>query len=123
MRVENVSILQEGIMSNRTELIKHAKESLRKEFKLPLVGVSIETKITDKACDLVFPHLSDEVLAVITSAADGLQEDEIEVIRSNIVTYVNRLVDIPWVPESGEKILFEKAVDSILEWLQAGKAI
>lgn len=110
-------------MSNRTELIKHAKEVLRKEFKLPLVGDSIETKITDKACDLVFPHLSDEVLAVITSAADGLQEDEIAVIRGNVVTYVNRLVDIPWVPESGEKILFEKAVDSILEWLQAGKAI
>ena len=107
----------------RSELLKLAKEALRKEFKLPLVGASLETKVTDKACDLVFPHLSDEVLAVITSAADGLQEDEIAVIRGNVVTYVNRLIDLPWIPESGEKILFEKAVDSILEWLQHGKAI
>jgi hypothetical protein len=107
----------------RTELIKAAKEALRKEFKLPLVGTSVETAITDKACDVVFPHFSDEVLAIITSAADGLDSEEIAVVRSNIVTYVNRLVDIPWVPESGEKILFEKAVDAILAWLQEGRSI
>jgi hypothetical protein len=110
-------------MTNRTELLKLAKESLRKEFKLPLVGTSIETAITDKACDLMFPHFSDEVLAVITSAADGLEADEIEVIRGNIVTYVNRIVDVPLMPESAEKLIFGKAVDAVLEWLQHGKAI
>ena len=44
-------------------------------------------------------------------------------MRGNIVTYVNRLVDIPWIPESGEKILFEKAVDAILAWLQEGRSV
>lgn len=107
----------------RTELIKSAKEALRKEFKLPLVGTSVETSITDKACEVVFPHFSDEVLTVISSAADGLDSEEIVVIRGNLVTYVNRLVDIPWIPESGERVLFEKAVDAILEWLQHGKSV
>jgi hypothetical protein len=71
----------------------------------------------------VFPHFSEEVLSVIASAADGLTPEEIAVVRGNVVTYVNRLVDIPWIPESGEKILFEKALDAILAWLQHGKSI
>jgi hypothetical protein len=107
----------------RTELIKVAKEALRKEFKLPLVGTSVETAITDRACDLAFPHFSDEVLEIITSASDGLDPEELGVLQGTVVTYLNRQIDIPYLPESAEKLLFDRAVDAIFSWLKEGKSI
>ena len=110
-------------MSNRAQLLTACKEALRKDFSLPLVGKSIETAIVDKVCELALPLLSDEVLAVITDASDGLSEDEIEAHKASIVTYINRSVDLPYLPESAEALLISRTIDALLSYLHIGKAI
>lgn len=110
-------------MSTRSDLIKLTKESLRKNFSLPIIGESPQTKITDLAVDLIFPHLTNDMLDDLGPESTGLAAEIYTAVETAVTNYNSQNLEVPATPGSEQKTLFDDAVTAILAWIETGDAI
>lgn len=96
---------------------------LNEQLDLPFVPENQEARVIRWAVNLVIPKIPEWVLPFLVSAADGLTPEDIALHEDNIVREVNRLVDVPWTPESMEEMLIRPVVHAILQYALQGNAL
>lgn len=63
------------------------------------------------------------ILKHLAAVSDGIDQDDLEAWKLDLITYGNKAIDIPFVPEVLEQQVIEPIVDMILEAAQQGFAI
>ncbi len=110
--------------------IKVVATKINKKIDIPVIGEKFEQRIivfalekVDKELDELLPP---DLAQLLDDVSDGIEPGspaDFEQIKSNIVIYLNKKVDIPILGEKGEQQLFTLAIDIIFDALRKGDKI
>lgn len=103
--------------------ITHLAEQLNDALDLPWVPEVVEQKWIEWVLIRVVKVVPVEVVAIITSAADGLSLEDLQVLEDKIVKLANDLIDIPMIPEGVEEGLIRPIVRQLLTFAQTGRSL
>lgn len=113
-------------MLSEDQILAVAKK-INKKVNLPIVGERFEEKIIVKALKKVDAeldeHLPGEFSELLDSLTDGLEPgsaNDLEQFKDNLVSYLNKKIDLPILGEKGERKLFEIAIDIIVDAMRKG---
>lgn len=93
---------------------------LNAQTDIPFLSEESERRAIEWLVNKVVPHLPDWVLDAMNSAADGLTELELNVIRSRTIAETNKVLDIPGIPDFIEGRVIAFVVDAILDYAREG---
>ena len=101
---------------------------INEEVDLPIIGEDAEkelfTKAVEKVLELLEKELPPSLLKLITEAGESLPpKTELKEIKSNLVDFINKNVNIPLIGERKEKKLFAKLVDLLFDAITNEKAV
>lgn len=89
-------------------------DALCAELKVPGVGDTVERAAITRCVAAVYDHVPPFVWDIVVTAADGIQEQEVDAILESISKTVAARANMPWVPVSIRK----QVVDQILATLR-----
>lgn len=98
-------------------------DKLNAEFDLPFLDESDEKRLLYSGVALISLHIPPDLRSVIISAADGLDEHEIELHRDTLITTLAKLIDNKRVPDWIERYGAAALVDAVLVFARRGQAI
>jgi len=98
-------------------------DKLNAEFDLPFLDEAEEKRLLYSGVALISLHIPPDLRAVAISAADGLDEHEIEMHRDTLINTVARLIDNKRVPNWIERYGAAALVDAVLVFARRGQAI
>lgn len=107
----------------REEKIAKIVEAMNAATDIPLVGEQTEGKALEWLAGKTLVHLPDRALDAILTVSDGLSDDEIAMLSDVLTSFVNSAVDIPYVPEAGEELIFRQVIDFVLSKAKEGVSI
>lgn len=105
-------------------------EKINEKVNLPILGEKAEFALIKKAIYKVLDALDDEIpeefLDFLEDTAQGFDPENgtnIEQVKNNVVTFINKKVDLPIIGEKTEKKIFETLVDVLLDAMTKGKKL
>ncbi|HKI89849.1 MAG TPA: hypothetical protein VKA38_12540 [Draconibacterium sp.] len=112
------------------EQVTFIAEKINEKVDLPVLGEKAEFAIIKKAVKKVLKLLEDEIpeeyLDFLQDTAKGFDPEQgtnIQLIKDNIVEFVNKKVDIPLLGEDTEKEVFSVAVDVLIDAMTKNKRL
>jgi len=96
---------------------------LNAELNLPFATEGQEARIIRWAVNLVSVVLPEWVVPFLESAVDGLSPLDILQHEETLVTELNKLIDIPYIPEVMETAVIRPVVHAILEYALIDKQL
>lgn len=103
---------------------------INKKVNIPILGEKAEFALIKKAINKVLKVLEDEIpeefMDFLEDTAIGFDPEQginIELIKNNLVTFVNEKVNIPIIGEKAEKKVFSAALDILFEAMTKGKKL
>ena len=109
-------------MSNE-EFIQSLVSRLNVQLDLPFVGEAFEGQMLDWVVRKIVPMIPDSIREFVLTAADGIDEQELDRLEDVLVNVLNHHIDIPWVPEQLEPGLFRPVVQAILDYAKLGLSL
>ena len=109
-------------MSNE-EFIQSLVSRLNVQLDLPFVGEAFEAQMLDWVVRKIVPMIPDSIREFVLTAADGIDEQELDRLEDVLVSVLNHHIDIPWVPEQLEPGLFRPVVQAVLSYAQLGLSL
>jgi len=102
-------------------------KKINKKIDVPVIGEKFEQRIfvfalkkIDKELDEQLPPDLANLLDDVTDGIEPGTPADFEAIKTNIVIYLNKKLDIPILGEQGEQQLFRLAIDIIFDALRKG---
>lgn len=83
-------------------------------LKVPGIGETVERAAITRCVAAVYDHIPAFVWEIVVSAADGIQEEEIDSLLDSISRTLASRANMPWVPVSIRK----QVIDQILATLR-----
>lgn len=124
-----VKSLNQIIMLSNVQIEFLAKK-INVKLNLPLLGEKAELAIIKKAInkvlDIIEDELPDEFYDFLEDTAQGFDPKEgvnIELLKGNIVPFVNEKVNIPLINEETEEKLFSTMFDILFDAMTKGKKL
>ena len=100
---------------------------LAEKKNLPLFGEEKEKivfiKIVKKIDQTLYKVLPNELYATIRDVEGGIDDDEAREISRRLTKYINKEIDIPYLPEILEKAIIKMALDIIIDAMRKGKKL
>jgi hypothetical protein len=96
---------------------------LNANLDVPFIPEGQEERAIRWAVGLITPNLPEWFIEFAASAANGLTEEEMRVHEDVLVIEVNKLVDVPWTPESIEAALIRPVIHHLLGYAVLGKVM
>ncbi|MEN8118050.1 MAG: hypothetical protein ABFS16_13785 [Bacteroidota bacterium] len=110
--------------------IEFLAKKINVKLNLPLLGEKAELAIIKKAInkvlDIIEDELPDEFYDFLEDTAQGFDPKEgvnIELLKGNIVPFVNEKVNIPLINEETEEKLFSTMFDILFDAMTKGKKL
>jgi translation elongation factor EF-1beta len=102
-------------------------DKVNAKIDLPIVGERLErmlikfglNKLNAKLAEVLPPEMSQ----MLDDAADGLSDEEVQLIEEKVVTYLNEKINIPILNEDSERKLIETVVEELISALKKGKTL
>jgi hypothetical protein len=110
-------------MLTSTGVIDDLVKKLNAELDVPFVPESAEEKAIRWIVEKVAPHVPEWALVAMATVADGVTKEELEKLAEVLVAEINKLVDLPGVPEVVEAKLISFVVNGLLDYALAGNKI
>lgn len=110
-------------MLTSTGVIDDLVRKLNTELDVPFVPESAEEKAIRWIVGKVAPHVPEWAVVAMATVADGVTKEELEKLAEVLVAEVNKLVDLPGVPEMVEAKLISFVVNGLLDYALAGNKI
>lgn len=112
------------------EQVVFIAEKINEKVNLPILGEKAELAIIKKAVKKVLKLLEDEIpeeyLDFLEDTAKGFDPEQganIQLIKGNIVEFVNKKVDIPLLNENTEKEVFGTLIDVLFDAMTKDKKL
>ena len=96
---------------------------LNAELNIPFATEGQEERILRWAVNLVSAVLPEWVVPFLESAADGLSALDIIQHEETLIKELNKLIDIPYIPEAMEAAVIRPVVHAILEYALVNKQL
>lgn len=103
---------------------------INEKVDLPILGEQAEFAIIKKAINKVLDVLEDEIpnefVDFIEDTAQGFDPEQgtnVELVKENIITFVNEKVNLPLIGEKTEAKIFSTLVDILFEAMTKGKKL
>lgn len=106
----------------KTEKIDYILEAANKSLDLPVLGEQSEAWLLGHGRSLL-ERMPDRVLDVVLTVSDGLEADEVERLRKEVVELANKAIDVKYVPEAMEELVLDRFLTFLFEACQKGLAI
>ena len=103
--------------------VAHVASQLNVTFNIPFVPESMEQAWLVWILDKAVPFIPIDIWAFIADSADGLTVEEQKRHEDAIVISVNKLIDLPVIPESVEEALIRPVVHSLLQYAVPGASL
>lgn len=98
--------------------VQDLAEKVNKEINIPLINERREGKILLKVIlkidRFLYDNLPNEIYDLIRTLDDGISEDEAKNLVKRLVKLVNNKIDIPYIPEPFEYILFNLIIGLVV---------
>jgi hypothetical protein len=107
----------------REEKIAAIVEAVNAATDVPFIGEVTEGQAITYVANKTLVHLPDWALDLFFSLTDGLDDREVLLLTEVLSGYVNAAIDVPWVPESVEKVAIEQAIAFILAKAKEGVSV
>lgn len=105
-------------------------EKLNEKINLPLLGEKAEKAILlmgiRKVLEVMEENMPPEFSQFLTNAAEGFEpssEASLKEAKANIVTFVNKKVNLPIIGERAEKQLFQAVVDLLFDAMKKDNSL
>jgi len=112
------------------EQIKVIAKKVNKKIDIPVIGEKFEEKIIIKALSkinaVLDEHLPEDFSSLLDDTKDGFEPGsfaDLEKIKDNIVSFLNKKIDLPILGEKGERKLFEIVIDIIVDAFRKGEKL
>ena len=112
------------------EQVTFIAQKINKKVNLPVLGEKAEFFIIKKAVtkilDVLEGEIPEEYLDFVEDTAKGFDPEKganIQLIKDNIVEFVNKKVDIPLLNENTEKEVFAVAIDVLIDAMTKEKKL
>ena len=112
------------------EQVTFIANKINEKVNLPVLGEKAEFFIIKKAVQKLLKLLENEIpeeyLDFLDDTAKGFDPEQganIQLIKDNIVEFVNKKVDIPLLGEDTEKEVFSVAIDVIIDAMTKKKKL
>jgi len=112
------------------EQVNYIAEKINEKVNLPILGEKAEFAIIKKAVKKVLNVLEDEIpeeyLDFLEDTAKGFDPEQganIRLIKNNIVSFVNKKVDIPLLSENTEEEVFSTLIDVLFDAMTKNKKL
>ena len=112
------------------EQVHFLSDKINKKVNLPLLGEKAELAIIKKAINKILKVLEDEIpeefFDFIEDTAKGFdpgQGTNIELVKGNLVTFVNKKVNLPLIGEKAEKKVFSIMLGILFDAMTKGKKL
>jgi hypothetical protein len=96
---------------------------LNDQVDVPFVSEDKERIAIEWLVGKIAPHVPEWLLAFMATAADGITVDEVRQHEEVIVAEINKIIDLPGVPEFVEAKLIGFVVHGLLDYALKGNAI
>lgn len=110
--------------------VNYLAEKINEKVNLPILGEQAEFALIKKAIYKILDVLEDEVpeefVDFLEDTAQGFdpgQAVDIELVKNNLVAFVNAKVNLPLVGEETEKKIFSTLADVLFEAMTQGKKL
>lgn len=107
----------------RDEKIAAIVNAVNATTDVPIIGEVAEGRAIDWLAQRTLAHLPDLALDAMLTVSDGLDDNEIEMLTDVLTSFINKEVDVPWVPENVEEIAIRQAVSFLLEKSRIGLSV
>lgn len=112
------------------EQVIYIAEKINEKVNLPILGEKAEFAIIKKAVEKVLKVLDNEIpeeyLDFLEDTSEGFDPEQganIQLLKNNIVEFVNKKVDIPLLGENTEKKVFTAGVDVLFDAMTKNKKL
>jgi len=103
--------------------IAHVASQLNVAFDIPFVPESMEQAWLVWILDKSVPVIPIDIWDFIADASDGLTVEDQQRHEDAIVIAVNKLIDLPVIPESVEEALIRPVIHSLLQYAVKGASL
>lgn len=110
-------------MLTSQSVIDDLVKKLNAELNIPFVPESAEETGIRWIVEKVAPHVPEWALVAMTTVAHGVTKEDLAKLAEVLVVEINKVVDIPGVPEVVEEKLIGFVVNGLLEYALAGNKI
>jgi hypothetical protein len=110
-------------MLTSTGVIDDLVKKLNAELNVPFVPESAEEKAIRWIVEKVAPHVPEWAVVAMATVADGVTKEDLEKLAEVLVGEINKLIDLPGVPEMVESRLISFVVNGLLDYALEGKKI
>ncbi len=109
------------------EEVKTLAAKLNEHINIPFLGEEKEAVVLIKIIKLVdtFLHsvLPEEVYELVKSTTDGISKEEAITIKKRLTAWINKSVNIPYLPEGIEEAVFGILVGLFVDAMKKGFSI
>jgi hypothetical protein len=103
-------LTERGVVVDKATVV----DALCAGLKLPGIGDTVERAAITRCVAAIYDHVPLFVWGIVVSAADGIQEEEIDSLLGSISRTLAARANMPWVPVSIRK----QVIDQILATLR-----
>lgn len=110
--------------------IDYIADKLNEKINIPIIGEKFEKKLIVKGLEKVDKeldeHLPPEWSELLDDVSDGIEPGspaDLQSIKDNLVSFLNKKINIPIIGEKAEEKLLSAAIDLIFDALQKGKKL
>lgn len=96
---------------------------LNAELDVPFVPESAEEKAIKWIVEKVAPHVPEWALVAMATTADGVTKEELTTLSAVLIAEINKLVDLPGIPEMVEEKMIGFVVNGLVEYALEGNKI
>lgn len=111
------------LKSLTVEDIKHIATQLNVTFNVPFVPEGMEQAWIEWVLTKAMPVVPADVVRFLADASDGLTAEEMEKYEVIITDEVNKLIDLPYVPEVMEAGIIRPVIHQLLVFTGIGKSL
>jgi hypothetical protein len=107
--------------------IKIIVDKINEKIDIPKIGEKFEgilIKFIVKQIDkLLEDKLPQELYETITNISDGIDDSELEIIKTNLTNFVNKHINLPLLDEEQEEKVIILVVDILVNAMRKGEDV
>ncbi len=100
------------------EEVESLAKKVNKEINFPIIGEEREgkilVKIIVKVDNFLYDNLPNEIYDLFRSLKDGISQEEAKLLARRLAKLANKKIDVPFIPESLEFVLFNLIIGLIV---------